>query len=98
MDPKPLAAIKLEAETRPVQATVHVQLESVQAKLTRDGKPFLEMHFLDATGGITLRIWSDHSGYNDLATLEGDSFYELTGEFFRNGTFGIDARKFQLRE
>ncbi len=92
-----LAALKLAAETQPIPGCAHVQIEANQPKLTRDGKPFLELHFLDATAGITLRVWSDHPAYAELAERAPGEFHELRGEFFRNGNYGVDVRKFELR-
>ncbi len=92
-----LAAVKSAAEILPIPGQVHLQLENTSQKHTRDGKPFLELHLLDATASLTLRIWSDHPDYTLLAALPPGSFHEMSGEFFRNGNFGIDARKFAFR-
>ncbi|HEX8373281.1 MAG TPA: HD domain-containing protein [Chthoniobacterales bacterium] len=97
MDLQTLAALKSLADSQPTQGRVHLQLESVCNKLTRDGKPFLEMQLLDATAQLTLRVWSDHPDYATHSALEAGGFHELTGEFFRNGNFGVDVRKYHLR-
>lgn len=96
MSVQTLATLKAAAELLPVQGCVHVQLESVTQKLTRDGKPFLEVQFTDATATVTIRVWSDHPEYANYSMLAAGGFHELTGEFFRNGNFGIDIRKYRL--
>ena len=98
MELQTLAALKTSADLQPIAGCVHVQLESVSNKFTREGKPFLELLFVDATSQIVLRIWSDHPEYQSHAGLPAGSFHQLVGEFFRNGTFGIDVRKFRLQE
>jgi 3'-5' exoribonuclease len=91
-----LAALKTLAETQPLQGSAHVQLEQLAQKLTRDGKPYLELTFLDATASLTLRVWSDHPDYLRYADFPAGSFFALVGEFFKNGNYGIDARKYTL--
>lgn len=97
MDIQTLAELKTSADAQPTLGRVHVQLESVTRKVTREGKPFLEIQFLDATTHISLRVWNDHPEYASHSSLEAGEFLELTGEFFRNGNFGIDIRKYHLR-
>ncbi len=97
MDLQTLAALKSSADAQPVQGRVHVQLESVCNKLTRDGKPFLELQFLDATASITVRVWSDHPEYASYSRLGAGEFHELAGEFYRNGSFGVDVRRYYLQ-
>jgi len=97
MEPRPLAEIKWEAQGGPITAASHVQVETVAIKNTRDGKPFAELGLLDATDRLTLRIWNDHPDYTALSTLAAGEFFEVAGEFYRNGAFGVDVRRPSFR-
>ena len=97
MELQTLAAVKSLADAQPIPGCIHVQLDSVSNKLTRDGKPFLELQVIDATSQITIRVWSDHPDYGTYSEFSAGEFHELVGEFFRNGSFGVDVRKYHLR-
>ena len=81
----------------PVEARVHVQVESVQAKTTRDLKPYCELGLADACDRLTLRVWSDHPAYKTCRALSSESFVELTGEFTAHAHYGLEAQKWMVR-
>ncbi|HEY2139232.1 MAG TPA: hypothetical protein VGH00_04070, partial [Chthoniobacterales bacterium] len=80
-----------------VEARVHVQIEGVAAKVTREQKPYCELSLADACDRMTLRVWSDHPEYKACDSLKSSDFIELTGEFVQHQQFGLDARKWKVR-
>jgi 3'-5' exoribonuclease len=81
-----------------VEARVHVQVEGVAAKVTREQKPYCELNLADACDRMTLRVWSDHPEYKACDSLKASDFIELLGEFLQHQQFGLDARKWKVRQ
>ena len=54
----------------PLEARVHVQLESVAAKFTREQKPYCELTLADAADRMTLRVWSDSPNYKACDSMQ----------------------------
>jgi 3'-5' exoribonuclease len=80
-----------------VEARVHVQIEGVASKVTREQKPYCELALADACDRMTLRVWSDHPEYKACGTLKASDFIELSGEFGQHQQFGLDARNWKVR-
>jgi 3'-5' exoribonuclease len=92
-----LSEIRRAAQSGPVSARVHVQVESAAPKLTREQKPYCELSLADACDRMTLRVWSDHPAYKACSSLTSESFIELTGEFNSHSQFGLEAQKWTMR-
>jgi 3'-5' exoribonuclease len=92
-----LSEIRRAAQTGPVSARVHVQVDSVMPKLTREQKPYCELSLADACDRMTLRVWSDHPAYKTCSALNTENFIELTGEFGSHSQYGLDAQKWTVR-
>lgn len=84
------------AESR-VEAEVSAQIESLNRKETRDGKPFYEVGFADAEAKFTLRAWSDAPVFATCERLLGNEFVAVHAEFTHSAQFGIEARRWSLR-
>jgi 3'-5' exoribonuclease len=92
-----LSEIRRGAQSAPVTARVHVQVESATPKLTREQQPYCELNLADACDRMTLRVWSDHPAYKACSALNNESFIELTGEFHQHSQYGLEARKWTVR-
>src|SRR5215471_11849536 len=92
-----LSEIRRGAQSSPVSARVHVQVESAAPKLTREQKPYCELSLADACDRMTLRVWSDHPQYKAWTSFNSDSFVELTGEFNSHSQYGLEAQKWNVR-
>ena len=92
-----LSEIRRGAQSGPVSARVHVQVESAAPKLTREHKPYCELGLADACDRMTLRVWSDHPAYKACSSLTNESFIELTGEFNSHSQYGLEAQKWTVR-
>lgn len=89
--------LKRTAQEGRTEARVHAQVEAVNRKETREGKPFWELVLADAQGKLTLRAWSDSPNYTFCGDLSQGMFMEVGGEFTFSGTFGLDAKKWTIR-
>ena len=92
-----LQKIREAVQNGPAEARVHVQLETVAAKLTREQKPYCELALADAADRMTLRVWSDSPNYQTCDSMEGGEFVEITGEFYQHQQFGLDVRRWEVR-
>jgi 3'-5' exoribonuclease len=92
-----LSEIRRGAQSSPVSARTHVQVESAAPKLTREQKPYCELSLADACDRMTLRVWSDHPAYKACSSLTNESFIELTGEFSSHSQYGLEAQKWTIR-
>jgi 3'-5' exoribonuclease len=92
-----ISALKNSAAENRIQAAVHGQVEALQKKETRDGKPFWEVSIADAEAKLTLRAWSDSPAFAACENLLPGVFLEVTGEFACNGSFGLDSKRWACR-
>lgn len=89
MNPLTIAAIKEQASEVPITASVHAQLQSCNERMTKGGKPYLELVFADSTGSFSLKIWSDSSVYENAKSLTGQAYLNLAGEWTQN-QYGVN--------
>ena len=98
MDLLPIGQLKHAAANNRVEACVHAQIESLLRKDTREGKPFYTAIFADATGRLTLRAWSDAPAFEFCEGASAGMFVEIAGEFAASPGFGMDAKRWSIRE
>jgi 3'-5' exoribonuclease len=92
-----IANLKRAASGGRVEARIHVQVDSLMRKETREQKPYWELVLADAEAKITLRAWSDSPSFAPCENLERGEFLEVSGEFASNGAFGVDAKRWTCR-
>jgi 3'-5' exoribonuclease len=92
-----LIEIRRAAQSDPVDARVHVQVEAATPKLTREQKPYCELSLADACDRMTLRVWSDHPAYKACSEMTEESFIELAAEFHTHSQYGLEAQKWTVR-
>lgn len=80
----------------PVAASIHAQVDKVALKEASNGKPFYEISFRDESENMTLRAWSDTDAFEMCASREKGGFVAIEGLFSHNGSFGLDARGWEL--
>src|ERR1700736_1945024 len=92
-----LSEIRRAAQSRPVTARVHVQVEAATPKVTREQKPYCELALTDACDRMTLRVWSDHPAYKACSEMTPESFVELAAESHTHSQYGLEAQKWTVR-
>jgi 3'-5' exoribonuclease len=91
-----IPSLKQSAQQGRVKASFHAQVEALQKKETRDGKPFWELTAADAEGKLVLRAWSDAPSFGKCASLQARDFLEVTGEF-TSGNYGVESKDWNCR-
>lgn len=97
MDLLTISELKQATLRNRTRAGVHVQIESLLKKETRDGKPFWEIALADAEGKMALRAWSDAPAFALCGQLRAGAFVEVAGEF-ASGPYGVDSKDWSARD
>jgi 3'-5' exoribonuclease len=92
-----IASLRRAAGHGRLEARLHVQIEQLTKKETREGKPFYEMTVADAEARLTLRAWSDGPAFPTCAGLAAGAFLEIAGEFFIGQAFGLESKRWSCR-
>jgi 3'-5' exoribonuclease len=98
VDLLPISHIKRIAQETRVEARVHGQVESINRKDTREGKPYFELVLTDGDGKLNLKAWNDSPAFAFCERADAGQFIEVTGDFGVSGNFGVEARRWTLRE
>jgi 3'-5' exoribonuclease len=98
MDLLPIVQLKRAAAEQRIEARVHAQIDALNRKDTREGKPFYEAIFSDAEAKMTLRAWSDAPAFAFCENGKPGTFVEVAGEFAASSGFGLDAKRWSIRE
>lgn len=97
--PERLDIVSLRSRTKgaPAHARLHAQAEEVTRKDSANGKPYFELRLRDGNGSLTLRAWNDTPAYAACEALPCGAAVEVEGEFYQNGSFGLDAKRWSVR-
>jgi 3'-5' exoribonuclease len=85
-----ISSLKEQAGDVPLIASVIAQLQSRAVKTTKDGKPFFDLVFVDSTGSISLKVWSNTPLYTETEKMEINAIMRLEGEWTQN-QYGING-------
>jgi len=97
MELLPIRELKSLAPANPGDYRIHAQVEKAQAKQAKSGNPYFELGFADAEDKVTLRAWNDSAAYNSATELKAGAWVEVSGHWYDNGSFGLDARDWKIR-
>jgi 3'-5' exoribonuclease len=78
-------------------APVWCQVEAVRRKLTKNGKPYLDILLRDAGDSATLKVWEDSPAFAAAEGLRSGQFVEIAGDW-TVGQFGLECQNWQARE
>lgn len=96
-DPLTIPDIKAQCAAKSLHARVHAQIESIQQKQTKNGKPYYEYTLRDAAGAVTLKAWQDTAGFAAADKLEPDGFVVVTGEW-TTSQYGVECKDWTIHE
>lgn len=91
MTPLSIASLKEQSGESPIHAIIAAQLQSRAARMTKNGKPYFELGFADATGHFSLKVWSDSPAYHHAESLAESAVVVLEARWTQN-QYGLDAR------
>lgn len=92
-----LRQLKLVAGPAPQPYRVQAQVESVNTRETREGKPFLEVKLADGTETFTWRVFDGNPLFPEASSLRKESWIELAAHWVDAGKFGMEPRNAALR-
>lgn len=75
---------------------VRCQVDEVRERLTKGGKPFLDVRLRDAEEGVSLKVWGDSPEFEVARKLSRGEFVEVEGEW-SNGQYGLECRGWSAR-
>jgi len=93
----PIRELTALAGANPGPYLVRGQLEIARTKTAKNGNPFVELKLADAEATLTLRAWNDHPNFADIQALKEGTFVEISGSWFEQPSFGLDAREWKTR-
>lgn len=93
----PIRELTSLAAANPGPYLVRGQLELARTKTAKNGNPFVELKLADGEGTLTLRAWSDHPNFAQMQGLKEGAFVEISGSWFEQPNFGLDAREWSAR-
>jgi 3'-5' exoribonuclease len=85
-----ISSLKEQAGDVPLIASIIAQLQSRAVKSTKDGKPFLDLVFVDSTGSISLKVWSNAPLYTEIEKMVINAIMRLDGEWTQN-QYGVNG-------
>ena len=85
-----ISSLKEQAGDVALIASIAAQLQSRANKTTKDGKPFFDLVFVDSTGSISLKVWSNTPLYAETEKMELSTIVRLEGEWTQN-QYGING-------
>lgn len=97
MELLPIRELKILAPANPGDYRIHAQVEKAISKQAKSGSPYMELSLVDAENQITLRAWNDSAAFSAASELKNGAWVEVTGHWYENGGFGLDARDWKLR-
>lgn len=78
------------------RGAIRAQVENLLKRESANGKPFWELKLRDATDSLTLRAWLDTPAFDDCEKQQPGNWVEVGGEFYQNGNFGLDAKRWRM--
>ena len=85
-----ISSLKEQAGEVPLIASVAAQLQSRAVKSTKGGKPYFDLVFADATGSLSLKVWSDTPLHSEAEGLPLNTIVRLEGEWTQN-QYGVNG-------
>lgn len=87
-----ISSLKEQAGEVPLIASINAQLQSRSVKTTKGGKPYFDLVFADATGSLSLKVWSETALYNEAEKLAVNAMVRLDGEWTQN-QYGVNGNE-----
>lgn len=86
-----ISSLRQQAGETPLSAAVLAQVQSCSLRSTKNGKPYLELSFADATGNASIKIWSDSPIYPEAENLKSNDVVRIEAKWI-SGAYGLDAK------
>ena len=91
-----ISGLRSAAAEGAVQGTVCAQLTQKLDKVTRTGKPYLELTFADATDSISLKVWDNAAWNAACRALQVGANLAVTADW-QSSQYGMEAGQMDFR-
>ena len=82
-------------DSNQVSGQVATQVQSVTEKETKNGKPYLEVQFVDSNSSFSLKIWDNSPDFDTFMSAQTGQFIGLEADWSK-GDYGIEAKNLSL--
>lgn len=96
MEQLTITQLKQRAGDTPVTAQIDVQMQSCVSKITKTGKPYLELTLADSADQFSIKIWDNLPQFTFAKHLESGAFLRVAGDWLQN-QYGLEALRWDLR-
>ena len=93
-----ISRLRQDCRTGPLHCRIRGQVDEINKKESANGKPFWELKLRDASDALTLRAWTDTAAFDSCEETDRGTCVEIEGEFLINGAFGLDGRRWRMRQ
>lgn len=94
---KTISELRSECRSSNLAARVRGQADEILKKDSTNGKSYWELKIRDASDVFVCRAWLDTPAFASCEKLQRGDCIEIKGEFWINGPFGLDVRRWDLR-
>ena len=98
MHRRSISQLRQECRTAPLNCRLRGQVDELNKKESANGKPFWELKLRDSSDALTLRAWTDTAAFDACEDTDRGACVEIEGEFLMNGAFGLDGRRWRMRQ
>lgn len=88
--------LKQAASVGETQGSVFVQLTQKLSKITKTGKPYLELAFADATDAMSIKVW-DNAPWNAACQAMREGCSMALSAVWKSTQYGMDASDMDFR-
>jgi 3'-5' exoribonuclease len=92
-----VSSLRRQAGSVPLLAAVVAQVQSRHLRKTKNDKPFLELSLADATGHVSIKVWSDSPVFQQAEALETSALVRIEARWTL-GSFGVEAKDLTIHE
>ena len=91
-----LLEVLQQAQETPLSAEVFAQVTHCEEKLTKAGKPYLDISLADSLGSLSFKVWGDKPWFSEFLSYGKQATLSIQGQWSKGG-FGVEAHDLYLR-
>lgn len=91
-----IKCLRESAATESVSGEIFVCLSQREEKLTRAGKPYLDLVFVDVESSLPIKVWGDWPSYPAFAGMEKEALLAVSG-VWSTGEYGVSLNQGEVR-
>lgn len=96
MEQLTITQLKQRASDTAVTAHIDTQMQACLSKMTKTGKPYLELTLADSTDQFSIKIWDNLPQYTFAKDLKVGAFLRVAGDWTQN-QYGLEPLRWDMR-